>query len=130
MAINRRGSRRIVVDATPYRWIIRRKPTYTQANAWTPLTFAVELEAGHGSVLVVALDSPRMDNWFREPGAVVTPQLVAHAIREAIASGWSPKAKGRPHTLRVQPNPPVNADARDVPANASDRAARAGYRER
>jgi hypothetical protein len=28
------------------------------------------------------------------------------------------------------PNPPVNADARDVPASASYRAARAGYRER
>jgi hypothetical protein len=27
-------------------------------------------------------------------------------------------------------NPPVNADARDVPAHAVDRAARAGYRER
>ena len=31
---------------------------------------------------------------------------------------------------RVQPNPPVNADARDVPAHASDRAARAGHRAR
>jgi len=30
----------------------------------------------------------------------------------------------------VLPNPPVNADARDVPAHADDRAARAGYRER
>jgi len=27
-------------------------------------------------------------------------------------------------------NPPVNADARDVPAHAVDRAARAGYRAR
>ena len=30
----------------------------------------------------------------------------------------------------MPPNPPVNADARDVPAHACDRAARAGYRER
>jgi hypothetical protein len=30
----------------------------------------------------------------------------------------------------VMPNPPVNADARDVPAHAGDRAARAGYRAR
>jgi hypothetical protein len=30
----------------------------------------------------------------------------------------------------MESNPPVNADARDVPAPASDRAARAGYRER
>jgi hypothetical protein len=31
---------------------------------------------------------------------------------------------------RKLPNPPVNTDARDVPAPASDRAARAGYRAR
>jgi hypothetical protein len=30
----------------------------------------------------------------------------------------------------LTPNPPVNADARDVPAPAVDCAARAGYRER
>ena len=30
----------------------------------------------------------------------------------------------------VHSNPPVNADARDVPALACDRAARAGYRAR
>jgi hypothetical protein len=30
----------------------------------------------------------------------------------------------------VHSNPPVNTDARDVPAHAVDRAARAGYRER
>jgi hypothetical protein len=30
----------------------------------------------------------------------------------------------------LQSNCPVNADARDVPAHAIDRAARAGYRER
>jgi hypothetical protein len=30
----------------------------------------------------------------------------------------------------MRSNPPVNTDARDVPAHASDRAARAGYRAR
>jgi hypothetical protein len=30
----------------------------------------------------------------------------------------------------MRSNPPVNADARDMPAPASDRAVRAGYRER
>jgi hypothetical protein len=34
------------------------------------------------------------------------------------------------YVTRMQPNPPVNADARDVPAHAGDRAARAGYRAR
>gem|GEM_PF-3361252 len=32
--------------------------------------------------------------------------------------------------VAVRSNPPVNADARDVPAHAIDRAARAGYRAR
>jgi hypothetical protein len=32
--------------------------------------------------------------------------------------------------LAMSPNPPVNADARDVPASAGGSAARAGYRAR
>ena len=85
MAINKRGSRRIVVDGMTFRWTVRRKPSYSQAMAWTPLTFAVELETGAGSVLVVDSGSPRIENWPGEPGAVVTPKLVASCIRKAIA---------------------------------------------
>lgn len=34
MAIPKKGSRLIVVDDTTYRWLIRRKATYMQADIW------------------------------------------------------------------------------------------------
>jgi hypothetical protein len=114
MAITKRGSRRIVVGGKPYRWIVRRKPTYRQGIASSPLTFAVEFEAAKGSVLVVDLDTPRIDNWLGGPGLVITPKLVAQCIREAIGKGWRPQAKGSPHMLRVQPNSTPNSDAGKV----------------
>ena len=47
MAIPIKGSRRIVVDGTAYRWRIRRKPTRIQADygCGSPLTFAVTPES-------------------------------------------------------------------------------------
>lgn len=42
MALVRKGSRRIVVDGTVYRWRLRGRPTYFQGLAWSPCTFAVE----------------------------------------------------------------------------------------
>ena len=41
MAIGRKGSRRIVVDGTTYRWRLRRRPTYVAitsalAQGWNP----------------------------------------------------------------------------------------------
>jgi hypothetical protein len=42
VALVRKGCRQIVVDGVTYRWHVRRKPTYSQGNGWTPLTFAVE----------------------------------------------------------------------------------------
>ena len=103
MAINKRGSRRIVIGASAYRWTIRPKPSDCQGNAWTALTFAVELESARGSVLLVEMDCSRPDNWthLNQANPVVTPKLVAGAIQAAIAQGWQPKLSGKPHVLHV-----------------------------
>jgi hypothetical protein len=42
VALVRKGSRRIVVDGTVYRWRLRGRPTYDQGLAKSPCTFAVE----------------------------------------------------------------------------------------
>ncbi|GAA3653812.1 hypothetical protein GCM10022224_016050 [Nonomuraea antimicrobica] len=42
MATSKKGSRLITVDGTAFRWRVRRKPTYCQANSSGPLTFAVD----------------------------------------------------------------------------------------
>jgi hypothetical protein len=53
MALVRRGSRRIVVDGTVYRWRLRGRPAYFQGLAWSPCTFAVEHADTPGTTLVV-----------------------------------------------------------------------------
>ena len=94
MALARRDSRRIVVGGRVYRWKVRRRPTYSQANGWTPLIFAVEPADRPASRLVVQLPGARPDNWLGLPGAVVTPGLVARCIADARAAGWDPSRGG------------------------------------
>jgi hypothetical protein len=94
MTIPSKGSRRIVVDETAYRWTVRRKPTYAQGLTDSPLSFAVENEAAPGTTLVVLADGPRPDNWVEPAGKPVTPAIVERAIRAALAQGWRPSDKG------------------------------------
>lgn len=94
MAIPATGSRNIMVDEFNYRWRVRRKGTYSQSNAWTGLSFAAELMDGGGSTLHVTLSARRPDNYLGAPSGVVTPGLVAKAIRGAMAAGWEPTRRG------------------------------------
>jgi hypothetical protein len=94
MAIPKKGSRVIMVDGVAYRWRIRKKPTYHQGLAHGRLTFAVELAQDPGSVLAVATNSPRPDNWFGTPGRTVRPAEVADTIRAARRQGWRPDQPG------------------------------------
>lgn len=101
MALNRKGSRRITVDGTEYRWRIRRKPSYAQGLCWIPLTFAVEIaEADHPSrTLVVTSGQPHPSNWLEVTAEPVRPADVAASIREARAQGWNPTSPGPPFML-------------------------------
>ncbi|MFG1838163.1 hypothetical protein ACGFH8_06965 [Micromonospora sp. NPDC049175] len=102
MAINKRGSRRIVVDDKGYRWLIRRKPTYCQGLTWSPLSFAVERTDPPGcATLIVELASPRPDNWVNATAAPVLPSAVASAIRQALERGWQPDHPGSPFMLNL-----------------------------
>jgi hypothetical protein len=99
MALGRKGSRRIVVDSTPYRWRLRRRPTYFQALAWTPCAYAVEDADVPGTTLVVTTDQPHPSNWFGREAQPVTPSDVAQAIQLALREGWTPTAPGSPFPL-------------------------------
>ena len=94
MTLASKGSRRIVVDALVFRWLVRRRPTYCQANGWTPLTFVAELHDESGAPLMVALPYAHPGNWLGLPSAPVRPATVAASIHKALAAGW------RPHRLR------------------------------
>lgn len=99
MALARRGSRRIVVRGTAYRWRLRRRPTYCQGLCWTPCTFAVEHADAPGSTLVVTTDQPHLSNWLGREGRPILPSDVAQAIALALRHGWMPTAPGRPFHL-------------------------------
>ena len=101
MALTKRGSRRIVVDDTAYRWRVRRKPTYSQGNGWWPQSYAVELETHPGAVLVVETGRAHPGNWFNLASGPIRPADVARSIREARILGWTPQSPGSPFVLRL-----------------------------
>lgn len=80
-----------MVDGIAYRWLIRRKPTYAQAIAQTPLTIAIQQDDGTGSVLIVETERARPDNWLGADAAVITPKTVTSVIRQAQRDGWPKK---------------------------------------
>jgi hypothetical protein len=55
VAMPGKGSRLITVDGIRYRWLIRRRPTYSQAICGAPMTVAVELAEQPASVAVLVL---------------------------------------------------------------------------
>ena len=86
MTLTRKGSRRITIDGTDYRWTVRRKPTYTQGLGAT-MTFAVGLADRTGTTLVVDTGRPRPDNWLHLTTEPVRPAEVVEAVRAALACG-------------------------------------------
>ncbi|MEU3615813.1 hypothetical protein ABZ725_26270 [Streptomyces sp. NPDC006872] len=94
MALVRKGSRRIVVDGTAYRWRLRGRPTYFQGLAWSPCTFAVEHADTPGATLVVTTDQPHPSNWIGRAAEPVQPSRVAAAIRLALREAWIPTVPG------------------------------------
>ncbi|MFD7708029.1 hypothetical protein ACFV6E_34720 [Streptomyces sp. NPDC059785] len=94
MALVRKGSRRIVVDGTAYRWRLRGRPTYSQGLAWSPCAFGVEHADAQGMTLVVATDQPHPGNWIGREAGPVRPSRVAAAVRLALREGWTPTVQG------------------------------------
>lgn len=99
MALGRKGTRRIVVDGTVYRWRLRRRPTYSQALCWSPCTYAVEHADRPGTTLVVTTNQPHLNNWLGGSGNSVLPSDVANAIASALRQGWVPTRAGSPFHL-------------------------------
>lgn len=82
MALPRKGSRNITVDGTTYRWRLRRRPTYSQALAWSPCTYAVEHADEAGTTLVVTTDHPHPSNWLGHEPKPVLPSDVKTGQRK------------------------------------------------
>lgn len=111
MSIRRTGARRIIVDAVPYKWRVRPRPS---GDPPANLTLAIEQERTKGAVLVITLSASRPDCHHpnRPPSAVVLPADVAGYIRLARSSGWVPDRPGRPFRLQVPSTERMPKDSR------------------
>ncbi|MCG5217288.1 hypothetical protein [Streptosporangium sp. KLBMP 9127] len=101
MAMPKKGSRLITVDGAVFRWRVSHKPTYSQGNDWSPLSFAVERAEEPGGVLVVSLPCARPDNWLGARTIAIRPVLVVGCIRRALGQGWNSAQPGSAFTLSV-----------------------------
>jgi hypothetical protein len=86
MTLSRKGSRRITVDETAYRWVV-------SPNDEPGLGIVVEVEPGPGQ---------RMVTWV-EHGTVIAPGLVRRVILHALAHGWNPSQQGPELVFRIDP---------------------------
>jgi hypothetical protein len=102
MALAVKGSRLITVDATVYRWGLRRRATYSQMRGDTPPTLAVELADSSACVLTAAVpDVSHPASLFASSSLIVRPALVEAVIRTALSRGWLPAVPGASFQLNV-----------------------------
>jgi len=94
MAIAKKGSRKIEIDGVAYRWIIRGKPTYSQAINQSNLTAVVELYENPVSKLIIDFLQPRSDSWVTSSKTEIGPSHIESSIRKALSKGWQPSKKG------------------------------------
>ena len=97
MALPRRGSRLITVDAREYRWIV------SPNDGW--IEVVVERTDGPGRRLVARtgyhdLTNEAGLNLAQQPK--ITPAFVRRAILAAIAAGWKPSVRGKHFTLDIK----------------------------
>ncbi len=92
MGLARKGSRKITVDRTQYRWVL------------SP-------DSGYVVLVVELLDSPgqRLEAYSDLPSSI-TPSFVARVIRLALRQNWQPAESGLPpfrigagETLQIAP---------------------------
>ncbi|WP_086933395.1 hypothetical protein [Agarilytica rhodophyticola] len=88
MSLPRKGSRVINVEGISYRWLVRARPTYTQACQDGYMVAAVEQENVKGSTLSIKFKWQRPDVAINIHPNSVTPKLVESCIKSAISEGW------------------------------------------
>jgi hypothetical protein len=98
MALQAKGSRRIVVEGIQYLWQIRRRKTALEE---LKITLAVSAQQKPSTALLIDLEQPYPNYWidFKKP-QVVLPRQVEAWIRKALCNGWQPLEAGKPFFLK------------------------------
>ncbi len=94
MAIPKKGTRKIIVDNIVYRWLIRRKATYGQADYGNgKIHVAIELEQNPGTTLFIITDRGHPKDYNTITVVPVTPSDISNWIKQALALDWKPETK-------------------------------------
>ncbi|MGV3523471.1 MAG: hypothetical protein ACO1RX_04565 [Candidatus Sericytochromatia bacterium] len=75
MTLPKKGTRKIEVNGTVYRWMLRNKPSYWQAVFNANMSFAVEHASAPGTTLLVLTNHARPDNVVGDEYSIVSPTL-------------------------------------------------------
>ncbi|MCG7521280.1 hypothetical protein [Ruegeria sp. Ofav3-42] len=95
MAIPRKGTRTITVEGEDFRWLVRRKATFSQTDYGSgKIHIAIENATVKGAKLHIETDRPHPKDWGTLKVEPVTPADITRWISMAVQMGWDPKTAG------------------------------------
>ncbi|NQX85131.1 MAG: hypothetical protein HRT67_04400 [Flavobacteriaceae bacterium] len=102
MAIPKKGARKIVVNELVFRWLIRKKSTYSQSvYGIGKLHIAVELEENPGTSLFIYTNRKHPNDIGTEIINPVKPSDISKWIQQAFGLGWNPSKSGNPFRTKI-----------------------------
>ncbi|SNR14735.1 hypothetical protein [Tenacibaculum jejuense] len=105
MAIPKKGTRKIDVDGLKFRWLIRKKATYTQSvYGIGKLHVAIELEENPGTNLFIRTDRKHPNDIETEMVNPITPYDISNWIKQAFELGWNPSKNGNTFRTKIMNN--------------------------
>lgn len=83
------------MDGVAYEWLIRKKPTYSQAALGGTMNLAIQsADEDTRCILVADLQVSRPDSWIDSHQTAVKPAMIRMLIKEALEAGWHPGSIG------------------------------------
>lgn len=105
MAIPQKGTRTIHVNDQNFKWLIRKKATYSQTDYGIgKLHVAIELEEKPGSTLFIHTDRKHPNDIETKTVNPIKPSDISNWIKQAFILGWNPSAKGIPLLTKIVDN--------------------------
>ncbi|CAL2085922.1 hypothetical protein [Tenacibaculum sp. 190524A05c] len=102
MAIPKKGSRKIIVNNEKYKWLIRKKGTYSQTVFGNgKLHIAIELEENPGASLFIISDRSHPNDIETKSINPIKPSDISNWILQAYDLGWNPSDMGKPLQTRI-----------------------------
>ncbi|MAX69626.1 MAG: hypothetical protein CMC76_00775 [Flavobacteriaceae bacterium] len=102
MAIPKKRTRKISVNKLKFRWLIRKKATYTQSVHGTgKLHVAIELEENPGMSLFIHTDRKHPNDIGTKTVNPIIPSDISNWIKQAYELGWNPSESGNPFRTKI-----------------------------